>query len=137
MAFIVPVGAAKDNEKPKVNLNVIRASFLGKSDELKAYLKKGDLQAGKLTEYYIFFKSFSENQYIEDATRIYRDYFVKSTEYSRVIMAIKMEIERAEEINDMKDPRYIAAKEKCQPTIEAFIKFFEDPPRIKSGQKNR
>ena len=99
--FVFTLSAENTLEKKKVDLRVIESSFSQRFEEIKEAIKKGDFEDGKLDQYYIIFKAFSENEYIEKATNIRKEYFVKTTEYLRKMNAMKKEIKRAEEIKDL------------------------------------
>ena len=101
-----------------------------KMNQLEGYLKRGKCESLDLLAYSATFEEFSKHPRIEDATKIYRQFFEKSAKYLKGMYICKTTMESLEAYKKTDDPRYIEAEKLYDPSIKNFLEFFKKPPRI-------
>ena len=121
----------KDVKKPvKFDVRAYGVEVNAQMDQLAAKLKTGKCKSLDFLAYSSTFAEFSKHPRIEDATKIYRQFFEKSAMYLKGMYVCKSTMESLEEYDMLNDPRYIEAGKNYDPSIKNFLIFFKDPPRI-------
>ncbi|GEM_PF-4857408 len=127
-----PVQKGQKVPDKKVNLGELRQNYFILSEDIKLKIKDNKIKSLELLGFSNIFKVYSENMAIEDATNIQRDYFKKTSEYLKQLSELKTKIEVYEENNKKDEPKYIESKKNYEPLLKEFVKYFNDPPKIKA-----
>ena len=113
----------------------INNGFTKICDEIKQKIKDKKILSLDLLVYSKNFKMYYDMSSIEDATKINREFFKKSSDYLKKLSDSKTMVEVYEENDKKNDPKYVAAKKAYEPLLKEFEKYFNDPPRIKPARK--